>query len=211
MSSKPTAAKPAVAAASASARASSTASAHPVAGARPSPTPENVLRLPGYTSDYLCPIEANTVGLNFLHFKIRDMDTKRVYFEVAQDPKIAQVGIARCDPTGRLIQYTFPREFLHSKNIGTALKFSVGPQPLENFRMIERHYFRNQLIRSYDFTFGFVIPSSTNSWEVIYDVPPLPADLVQQMVAHPHETRSDSFYFVGDTLVMHCKATYAYQ
>ena len=30
------------------------------------------------------------------------------------------------------------------------------------------------------------------------------------MVAHPYETRSDSFYFVDDRLVMHNKADYAY-
>ena len=34
-----------------------------------------------------------------------------------------------------------------------------------------------QLIKSYDFNFGFCIPNSQNSWEAIYDVPPLPDDL----------------------------------
>ena len=31
------------------------------------------------------------------------------------------------------------------------------------------------------------------------------------MLASPFETKSDSFYFVGDTLVMHNKAEYQYQ
>jgi len=30
------------------------------------------------------------------------------------------------------------------------------------------------------------------------------------MVASPFETKSDSFYFVGNTLIMHNKADYAY-
>ena len=30
------------------------------------------------------------------------------------------------------------------------------------------------------------------------------------MISHPFETRSDSFYFVDDRLVMHNKADYAY-
>lgn len=34
--------------------------------------------------------------------------------------------------------------------------------------------------------------------------------LVRQMVAHPYETRSDSFYFVDNKLIMHNKADYAY-
>lgn len=38
----------------------------------------------------------------------------------------------------------------------------------------------------------------------------LPFLPVHQMVAHPYETRSDSFYFVDNKLVMHNKADYAY-
>jgi len=33
---------------------------------------------------------------------------------------------------------------------------------------------------------------------------------VKEMISHPFETRSDSFYFVDDRLVMHNKADYAY-
>ena len=33
---------------------------------------------------------------------------------------------------------------------------------------------------------------------------------VHEMIASPYETRSDSFYFVDDCLVMHNKADYAY-
>jgi len=33
---------------------------------------------------------------------------------------------------------------------------------------------------------------------------------VRDMVEHPYETKSDSFYFVDDRLVMHNKADYAY-
>ena len=34
--------------------------------------------------------------------------------------------------------------------------------------------------------------------------------LVKEMISHPFETKSDSFYFVDDKLVMHNKADYAY-
>ena len=30
------------------------------------------------------------------------------------------------------------------------------------------------------------------------------------MIENPYETKSDSFYFVGDKLIMHNKAEYAY-
>ena len=59
----------------------------------------------------------------------------------------------------RCIQYDFGSDFLQLRTIGTQLTFSIGPHEVPNFRMIERHYFRNYLIRSFDFTFGFS-PSS---------------------------------------------------
>ena len=46
--------------------------------------------------------------------------------------------------------------------------------------------------------------------EHIYEFPELNADEVRQMVANPFETKSDSFYFVDDVLIMHNKADYSY-
>ena len=110
----------------------------------------------------------------------------------------------------RTVKYTFPEKFLKFKTVRTALVFSVGPEPVPNFRMIERHYFKDELIRSYDFNFGFCIPGSTNSWEAIYGVPELSEERIEELKASPFEMRSDSFYYVGDKLVMHNKAEYRY-
>ena len=57
------------------------------------------------------------------------------------------------------------------------LKFCVGPSEVPKFRMVERHYFKGRLIKSFDFEFGFCIPNSTNTWEAVYDLPPLEDDL----------------------------------
>lgn len=81
---------------------------------------------------------------------------------------------------------------------------------MPSFRMIERHYFRNKLIKSWDFNMGFCIPNSKNTFEAIYDVPKLSDKEKKEMIAHPWETVSDSFYFVNDELIMHNKAYYAY-
>lgn len=32
-------------------------------------------------------------------------------------------------------------------------------------------------MKSYDFSFGFCIPGSTNTWDAVYQVPPLDDDL----------------------------------
>lgn len=58
-----------------------------------------------------------------------------------------------------------------------SVEFTVGDIPINNFRMIERHYFREQLLKSFDFEFGFCIPSSKNTCEHIYEFPPLSEDI----------------------------------
>lgn len=58
-----------------------------------------------------------------------------------------------------------------------SVEFTVGDVPINNFRMIERHYFRNQLLKSFDFEFGFCIPSSKNTCEHIYEFPPLSEEI----------------------------------
>ena len=76
--------------------------------------------------------------------------------------------------------------------------------------MIERHYFKGQLVKSFDFPFGFCIPGSTNNWDALYDLPALSESLIEEMICSPYETKSDSFYFVNNKLVMHNKASYKY-
>lgn len=39
--------------------------------------------------------------------------------------------------------------------------------------MVERHYFKNRLLKSFDFDFGFCMPNSRNSCEHVYEMPAL--------------------------------------
>jgi len=178
-------------------------------------TAADVLRFTAPTAGYLCPLSANTYNIRFNSFKVRDFDSNTPLFEVAappveEEPELPDTLTLEEEDQIRSIRYHFPASMLRLKRIGTTLEFSVGPQPLPTFRMIERHYFRDQLIRSYDFDFGFCIPNSTNTWEAIYDVPTLDETIQQEMVRCPYETKSDSFYFVNEQLVMHNKAEYSY-
>jgi hypothetical protein len=61
------------------------------------------------------------------------------------------------------------------------LTFSVGPKPVKNFTIIERHYFKEHLLRSYEFSFPFCIPNSTNTWEHIYTIPEIDEAMVLVM------------------------------
>eukprot|EP01111_Echinosteliopsis_oligospora_P009240 TRINITY_DN2674_c0_g1_i1.p1 TRINITY_DN2674_c0_g1~~TRINITY_DN2674_c0_g1_i1.p1 ORF type:complete len:181 (+),score=33.44 TRINITY_DN2674_c0_g1_i1:69-611(+) len=174
-------------------------------------TPKDVLKHSSPSSAYLCPLSANTYGIEFLEFRIRDMESDRVLFQVKRDKEAeAAAGIQMDDDSVRFIRYDFGSDFFNYKTLGASLVFAVGPKEVPNFRMVERHYFRNKLIKSFDFKFGYCIPNSSNSWEVIYDIPPLSKKEAQEMIENPYETKSDSFYFVEDKLIMHNKAEYSY-
>ncbi|KAL4660377.1 hypothetical protein GN956_G481 [Arapaima gigas] len=179
-------------------------------------TPDGVLGLRAATGDYLCTPEDNVFHIDFTRFKIRDMETGTVLFEIAKPshfgaPEKEEDGNGVVDSNvGRFVRYQFTPTFLRLRTVGATVEFTVGDRPVNNFRMIERHYFRDRLLKSFDFDFGFCIPNSRNTCEHIYEFPQLSEDLIRQMVEHPYETMSDSFYFVDNKLVMHNKADYAY-
>lgn len=50
----------------------------------------------------------------------------------------------------------------------------MGDNEVKNFRMIECHYFKDNLLKYFDFEFGFCMPNSTNTCEHIYQLPNLP-------------------------------------
>jgi len=177
-------------------------------------TPEDVLKLERATSCYLVDGRKNDYKIDFTRFKIRDINSGSVLFEIAKpedEDMEEEIDYEECDPdSGRFVRYRFTDEFLRLKSVGATVEFTVGPTPVENFRMVERHYFKERMLKSFDFTFGFCMPKSKNSCEHIYDFPSLTEEEIAEMVAAPYETKSDSFYFVNDKLIMHNKADYAY-
>lgn len=179
-------------------------------------TPDDVLKMTRISDGFLCSPEANIYDIDFTRFKIRDLETGTVLFEIAKPQSGDSVETPTdeeepADPNaGRFIRYEFTPNFLKLKAVGSTVEFRVGAQPVNKFRMIERHFFRDKLLKTFDFEFGFCIPFSSNTCEHIYEFPPLAPDLIEEMINHPFETRSDSFYFVDNHLIMHNKADYAY-
>eukprot|EP00798_Chlamydomonas_sp_ICE-L_P030898 gene30898-35951_t len=171
-------------------------------------TPEDVLKLEKPSESYLCPLSANAFGVEFLKFEIRDYDSGApVYMSPTDIPDLP--GVADEDLM-RSVRYSFPADFLCFKTVRTMLEFQVGDKPLNNFRMIELHFFKDRLVRLYDFAFGFCIPGSCNTWEAIYDVPVLEPAQMKEYMDSPFEHKSDSYYFVDDKMIMHNKALFQY-
>nr|CAG4642788.1 EOG090X0D9B [Evadne anonyx] len=179
-------------------------------------TPDDVLQLKRITSGYLCSPDANVYDIDFTRFCIRDLESGTVLFEIAKPlpPEVCEgsdAEIEDVDPNaGRFVRYQFTPQFLKLRTVGATVEFVVGEKPVNKFRMIERHFFRDRVLKTFDFEFGFCIPNSKNTCEHIYDFPSLSSDSMEEMIKHPFETRSDSFYFVDDRLIMHNKADYAY-
>ncbi|RXG51907.1 Unc-like protein A [Armadillidium vulgare] len=180
-------------------------------------SPEDVLQLNKITEgSYLCSPEANVFEIDFTRFKIRDMDSGTTLFEIAKPPQHEIDGndpdnlLEEIDPnTGRFVRYQFTPQFLKLKTVGATVEFTVGKNAVNKFRMIERHYFRDKILKTFDFEFGYCIPNSKNTCEHIYEFPSINNELGEEMIKSPFETRSDSFYFVDDVLIMHNKADYA--
>lgn len=183
-------------------------------------TPEMVLQYTAPTDSYLCSTEANIYKIEFVRFKLRDMESGETLFEVAKPEDVGDaVEAANSQPAagseadsnhGRYVKYQFNPQFLRLKTVGATVEFTVGSTPIQSFRMIERHYFHKKLLKSFDFNFGFCIPDSRNTCEHIYELPQIDDGQIQEMIDSPYETKSDSFYFVNGRLIMHNKAEYAY-
>ena len=170
-------------------------------------TIEYVKALKHPTDGFLCELSNNTYNINFLSFKVRNVDNNKIIFEVKENTDNTVVEL--CDDQ-RTLKFHLDSEFLDIKTIGANLTFSVGVSPVRNFLMIERHYFKNELIKSYEFKFNFCMPNSINNWETIYDLPELDDEKKEEMIKTPWGTKSDTFYFVDDKLIMHNKASYNY-
>ena len=190
-------------------------------------TPDIVREYKEFTPKFLCGLDANTYNIKFKKFKMRDLESDFVLFEVSDDsPDDSNNSIEKKEEeekketinyedediltSPRSIRYHLGPDFLELKDLGSSLTFSVGNQAVKDFLIIERHYFRDKLIKSFEFKFDFCIPNSVNTWEYIYTIPDIDPQVKKEMIAEPWTTRSDSFYFVGDKLIMHNKAFYNY-
>lgn len=90
-------------------------------------TPEDVLRIPKITDTYLCSPDANIFEIDFTRFKIRDLESGAVLFEIAKpvpenledNPDKTTENEEAIDPNaGRFVRYQFTPQFLRLKMVG---------------------------------------------------------------------------------------------
>ena len=70
--------------------------------------------------EYLCSPTANVYDIEFTRFKIRDMDSQEVLFEInktADEKEFPDNGLEKPEPS-RFVRYQFPVGFLSLKRVG---------------------------------------------------------------------------------------------
>ncbi|RWS14883.1 protein unc-119 B-like protein [Dinothrombium tinctorium] len=158
-------------------------------------TPEDVIKLSSFTEGFLCSQEANCYDIEFTRFKIRDMETGNILFEISK-PSPSEydeddLGIQEqedVDPNaGRFVRYQFTSNFLKLKTVGATVEFTVGDKPSGDFML--------QIA-------AIVQKIHFHKIKTLF--------IGEEMINNPFETRSDSYYFVDNKLIMHNKADYAY-
>ena len=78
----------------------------------PTISPDQVLSRQAITEDYLCPPQANTFGIDFTRFKIRDVDSGTTLFEIAKPAEVEGEEPSEETETvdvnaGRFVRYQF--------------------------------------------------------------------------------------------------------
>lgn len=70
---------------------------------------------------FLCSLTANTAGIQFLQFKIRDMESGETIFETSAEESAKEIlNYETLDENAlRTIRYTFDKSFLKANTIGT--------------------------------------------------------------------------------------------
>ena len=166
----------------------------------------------------LCTLADNEF-IRFGEYSVCDYDTRTQLLHVTREQNKEQDDFARqMEEDGtltmdmRTLKHEFPRAFFQLRNLELNLEFTNvnGDQPLQNLTLIEKHYFRGQILSQFEFNFPFCVPKSTNQWQYVYELPVLSEEQQQAMIEAPFETQSDSFFFAEGRLIVHNKAAYKY-
>jgi hypothetical protein len=109
---------------------------------------EEIRGLKEPTKEFLCGLEDNVFDIEFVYFRIRNAETNQALFEIRKPE--SEVG-KKPVHASRFVQYHFGPQFFQLGTVGTTLEFRVGGLPVKRFLMIERHYFKGQLVKSFEF------------------------------------------------------------
>merc|ERR1712045_510300 len=122
------------------------------------PTTTNALKdtreMPAKAEDILSGFKVNWMNL-------RDADTGKILWQGNDDLSLPDV-----EHEARV-----PKKILKCRAVSREINFS-SVEPMEKFRIEQEVLFKNRALEEWKFDFGFVIPSSTNTWQSLIEAAP---------------------------------------
>jgi len=88
------------------------------------------------------------------------------------------------------IEIRLPRKILSCSAVAREIEFS-SQEEIQELRLLQKVRLNDHLIEEWNFTFGFVIPSSTNTWQNIIVSAP---DIMDASILSGNVTIETSFY-----------------
>ncbi|XP_064384227.1 retinal rod rhodopsin-sensitive cGMP 3',5'-cyclic phosphodiesterase subunit delta-like [Halichondria panicea] len=100
-------------------------------------------------------------GFKLNWMNLRDAESGRVLWQSRDDLSLP----------GREHEAKVPKKILKCKSVSREINFSSA-QLIESLRLEQRVHFKGKLMEEWNFTFGFVIPGSTNTWQSVIEAAP---------------------------------------
>ena len=136
-------------------------------------------------------------GFKLNWMNLRDADSGKVLWQSRED----------LSATGTEHEARVPKKLLKCRAVSREINFSSGEQ-MEKFRLEQRVLFKGKCLEQWYFEFGFVIPSSTNTWQSVIEAAPenqmMPANVLNGNVV------IETLFFDGDLLVSTSKVRIFY-
>jgi len=118
----------------------------------------------GKTEDHkIMPSKAEDIlkGFKVNWMNLRDADTGKILWQGNDD-----LSLPDCEHEARV-----PKKILKCRAVSREINFS-SVEPMEKFRIEQEVLFKNRALEEWKFDFGFVIPTSTNTWQSLIEAAP---------------------------------------
>ena len=100
-------------------------------------------------------------GFKLNRMNLRDADTGKILWQGNDDLSMPEI-----EHEARV-----PKKILKCRAVSREINFS-SVEPMEKFRIEQKVLFKGRPLEEWNFEFGFVIPSSTNTWQSLIEAAP---------------------------------------
>ena len=181
-------------------------------------TPDYVKSLHSFTDSFLCDLDDNIYNIYFTKLVFKQMQNnqnnkEKILFELKSDynnineeikQKAKEIKDIYKNP--RMIRYHLDKELLDF-NLKLTLEYKNESQKPSSLKMVENHYHNSKLIWQFFNDFGFCIPNSDNSKDIIYKFNSHEFEELSKSKSS-FEIKTDTFFFANDKLIIHNKTLF---